>query len=316
LHGGAGGGIDDFHAPESEVNPPKSNASLLWVVLLLGFSAIWRLQYGIDSQRAALHQEEDELVLRSGSMLKVMSLEYAPLIADLYWTRVVQYYGGKQARHDRNIGLLWPLLDLTTTLDPHLIVAYRFGSTFLSEPPPRGAGRPDLGIQLIERGIRENPEYWRFYEDLGFIYYFNVKDYNKAAGAFLEGSRKPGAMIWMKTFAAKISEEGESRQISAMLWSEIYNSATDVQIKKNAFIHLELLRAQSDCEQLDKIVEEYKRRFGRPPATLRDLVNAGLIGGAAVDPEGYVYIFDANGKAQLNTASPLYLQQLSHQKPL
>ena len=57
-----------------------------------------------------------------GPMLKAISLEYAPLMADLYWTRVVQYYG-VQARPPRweNFELLWPLLDVTTTLDPHLL---------------------------------------------------------------------------------------------------------------------------------------------------------------------------------------------------
>jgi tetratricopeptide (TPR) repeat protein len=301
------------------MNGQKSKAWLLVLVLLAGFAGIWRLQHTIDVVRTALHQEQDDLVLRSGPMLKMMSLEYAPLAAELYWTRVVQYYGGKQAqaqaRRESNVDLLWPLLDVTTTLDPNLIVAYRFGSTFLSEPPPRGAGRPDLGIKLIERGIQENPDYWRLYEDLGFIYYFNLKDYKKASEAFLEGSKNPHAMIWMKTFAARIAEQGENRQTSAMLWSEVYSSATDPDIKKNAQTHLALLKAQADCEQLDKIAEEYRKRAGHSPATMRDLVNAGMIQGAAVDSEGYVYTFDQNGKAQLNPASPLFKQQPVDKKP-
>ena len=69
-------------------------------------------------------------------------------MADLYWTRVVQYYGDKRARHDANFELLWPLLDITTMLDPQLIVAYRFGSTFLSEPAPRGAGKAGPGDRI------------------------------------------------------------------------------------------------------------------------------------------------------------------------
>lgn len=294
---------------------PASKAVLLTLVLLLGFSGIWRLQHSIDERRGALHQEQDDLVLRSGPLLKVMSLEYAPLMADIYWTRVVQYYGGKQARQEGNIELLWPLLDVTTTLDPHLIVAYRFGSTFLSEAPPRGPGRPDLGVELILRGIRENPEYWRLYEDLGFIYYFEVKDYKKAAQAFLEGSTKPGALIWMKVFAAKISEHGETREISTQLWSEVYQSASDPLIKNNALTHLKLLRAQADCEQLDLLAAQYTKRLGRRPASMRDLVNAGLVSQAPADPEGYLYIFDSEGNARLNPASPLFKQQPGYQKP-
>jgi hypothetical protein len=290
--------------------------AVLWAVLPLGMVGVWQLQHGIDAQLAAAHQEQDDLVLRSGPLLKAMSLEYAPLIADLYWTRVVQYYGNKRVHKDTNIELLWPLLDVTTTLDPNLVVAYRFGAMFLSEPAPRGAGKPELGIELLQRGIRANPEYWRFYEDLGFIYYFDLRDYPKAAEVFTEGSKKPGAMIWMKTFAARISEKGESPETSAMLWAEVYNSASDPSIKQNAKIHLQLLRARADCERLNKISAEYKKRNGRPPDNVRDMVSAGLLPGLVVDPVGVVYWFDLEGNAQINPASPLYEEEnLDKKKP-
>ena len=290
------------------------STALLCAALLLGFSGVWKLQHAIDAQLAATHQEQDDLVLRSGPMLKAMSLEYAPLAADLYWTRVVQYYGNKQATRQTNIELLWPLLDVTTTLDPNLLVAYRFGAVFLSERPPLGAGEPERAIELLRRGIRANPEYWRFYEDLGFVYYFHLKDYSKAADAFLEGSKKPGAMIWMKVVAARISEKGETLETSAILWSEIYNSTSDPSIKKNAKKHLQLLRARADCAQLNSIAAEYEERTGRHLRTMRELVNAGLLPAPPVDPEGYAYTFDSEGKAQINPASPLFKEQSIQQK--
>lgn len=290
-----------------------TSRALLCAVLLVGFAGVWQLQRGIDARFADTHQEQDDLVLRSGPLLKAMSLEYAPFVADLYWTRAVQYYGNKQAHEDTKIELLWPLLDVTTTLDPHLIVAYRFGSMFLSEPPPQGAGTPTRGIELLQRGIRENPDFWRFYEDLGFIYYFDLKDYPKAADAFLEGSKKPGALIWMKTFAARINEEGASRQTAALLWTEVYNSASDPDTKDNAKIHLQLLRAEADCEALDKLSAEFEKRTGRTPANLRDLVNADLIGGLAADPLGFIYVID-QGKAHLNPSSPLFKKQPQYKK--
>jgi hypothetical protein len=291
-------------------------AGLLLLTLPAGFVALWQVQQRIDTRRAELHQERDELVLGSGKLMKAMSLEYAPLMADIYWTRTVQYYGDKRAHQDPNFDLLWPLLDITTTLDPQLIVAYRFGSTFLSEPPARGAGRPDLGVQLVERGIQANPEYWRLYEDLGFIYYFDAKDYPKASAAFLEGSKKPHALVWMKILAAKVAEQGESRETSIFLWNELYNSATDPQIKKNALMHLQLLRAQTDCEHLDAIADEYEKRAGRRPRNLRERIGAGLLPGAPVDPLGHVYVFGADGKAQLNPDSPLFKEKRIHTKPL
>jgi tetratricopeptide (TPR) repeat protein len=281
--------------------------------LPLGFTGVWRLQYGIDGQRAALYQERDDLVLRSGKIVKAMSLEYAPFIADIYWTRAVQYYGAKRAQHGSTYELLWPLLDLTTTLDPNLLVAYRFGSTFLSEPSPRGAGHPELGIELLERGIHANPEEWRLYEDLGFIYYFDLRDYAKASAAFADGSKNPKSLIWMKVMAAKIAAEGESFSTSVFLWNDVYQSTKDPDVKKNALMHLQLLKVQQDCRQLDGLADEYEKRTGRRPARTNELVQAGLLRRLPEDPLGYAYVFEPDGKAALNTESPLLEQQLLQQ---
>ncbi len=294
----------------------KHTSWLLGVVLLAGFSGVWKLQEKIDAQRDAMHQERDDLLLRSGAMLKVMSLEYAPLMADLYWTRVVQYYGDKRVRRDADVELLWPLLDITTTLDPNLIIAYRFGSMFLSEAPPRGAGRPDLALELTKRGIAANPDHWQLYEDLGFLYYFNFKDYPKASAAFLEGSKNPKSQVWMKVLAAKVLESGETPETSAFLWSEIYSSTSDPDVKRNALMHLQLMKSENDCEQLNAVAAEFEKRTGHHATSVRDLLNAGLLQNSAVDPLGFVYEFDADGKAQLNHLSPLFKQKPMLEKPL
>jgi tetratricopeptide (TPR) repeat protein len=288
----------------------------LCCLLFPGFAGVWKLQEKIDTQFDAMHQEGDELVLRSGKLLKVMSLEYGPLMADMYWTRVVQYYGDKAVRHDANLELLWPLLDVTTTLDDHLLVAYRFGSMFLSESAPRGAGRPDLAIELIQRGIKANPEYWRFYQDLGFIYYFEVHDYDKAAAAFLEGSKNPQAMVWMKVLAAKVSEQGDNPETSAFLWNEIYTSTTDPQMKENAETHLQLLKADEDCKAIDGLASEFEKRNSRRPASIQELVSGGLLRGMPADSVGYAYVFDSEGKAQLNPQSPLAKKKKFYGKTL
>lgn len=294
----------------------KLRPLLLLLALVPEFAGVWRLQRGIDERLAELNQEQDELMLRSGPMLRFMSLEYAPLLADLYWTRAVQYYGANSKKAEVKLDLLWPLLDITTTLDPNLIPAYRFGSTFLAEPPPRGAGQPDRAIELLERGIKANPEFWRMYEDLGFVYYFDLKDYKKASEAFLEGSKNPKALPWMKVLAARVSEKGNERETSVFLWNDIYTSATDPQTKQNALTHLRLLRAEADREQLDLLAAEFEKRNGRHPGNVREMVGAGLLPGVPVDPLGFAYVLDAKGKAQLNPASPLLKDQPIYQRPI
>jgi tetratricopeptide (TPR) repeat protein len=278
---------------------------LLGALIVLGFAGVWRLQVAIDGERAAAIRQNEELLLTSPRVLKLLSFEYAPLLGQIYWTRAVQYYGEQHAAHSRDFSSLWPLLDIATTLDPNLLPAYRFGSMFLSEAAPGGAGRLDQAVVLLQRGIQENPEYWRFYQDLGFIYYMDAKDYRQAAQAFEEGSRKPGAKLWMRVMAAKVAAEGESFETSMFLWRDVYQTAIDPDMKKGALTHLQLLRAREDCKQLDALGEEYGKRFGHRPSNLNQLVQSGMLKALPADPVGFAYALDADGKAQLNPRSPL-----------
>jgi tetratricopeptide (TPR) repeat protein len=287
---------------------------VLGVFVLGGMREVWNLQRKIDTDRQPLQLENEELMMRSGSMVKHLSLEYAPLMAAIYWTRAVQYFGEKHYLHDRNLELLWPLLDITTTLDPHLSPAYRTGAAFLSDAPPRGAGEPDLAVKLLERGIRENPEQWRLYQDLGNVYYFDKKDYPKASEAFDAGSKLPGAFLWMKIMAAKIAAEGESLETSYFLWKQIYDAANEPEVKKNAESHLRLLQVQLDCREIDRLADEYEKRTGQRATRVSELVEAGLLRGVPRDPAGYPYLLGESGKAELNLNSPMMEEQVMQKK--
>jgi tetratricopeptide (TPR) repeat protein len=298
-------GFDNFCAAQFEMSAKQSLAFFL-PALLAAYAGVWQIQKKIDAQRAAIYVERDELMLRSGSSVKAMSLEYAPLMADIYWTRAVQYFGNKQLAHDTNLELLWPLLDVTTTLDPELLPAYRFGSTFLGEPSPRGAGHPELAVKLLERGIQANPrDVWRLYQDLAYVYYFNLKDYNKASEAFLNGSKMPGAQAFMKMMAAKIAGEGESFETSVFLWREVYDSSTDKDIRRNAAVHLKMLAARLDCRRLDELSAQFAKRMNRRPANMSQLVQAGFLARIPADSLGYPYLMDPSGNAIINPKSPL-----------
>src|SRR5215831_11611674 len=134
---------------------------------------------------------EEVLYISSGKTLKGLSLGYSSLLADIYWTRAVQYFGGKHQQRSVRYDLLYPLLNITTDLDPHLIPAFQTGSIFLSQKPPSGAGQPDKAVALMEKGIAANPENWRLYYNLGFIHYQDRRDFRAAQDAFERGSRVP-----------------------------------------------------------------------------------------------------------------------------
>lgn len=278
---------------------------LLLVAVAVAMLAVSRLQKVIDRDYAMLHVESEDVTLTSPSLIKHLSLEFAPLMGAIYWTRTVQYYGVKHHFRDPDLQLLWPMLDITTTLDPNLIPPYRFGSTFLSEKHPEGAQRPDLAVKLLEKGIAANPEQWRLYQDLGNVEYFDLKDYLKASQAFQEGSKNPQAPIWMKIMAARIAGEGESLETSYFLWQDIYNNSKNDQVLENAETHLKLIKAEMDCKKIDSLADEYEKKNGKRPQRMGELVQAGLLPGILRDAEGFPYVLGEDGKAELNLNSPL-----------
>ena len=122
--------------------------------------------------------------------------------------------------------LLAPLLTITTTLDPHLMPAYEFGSNFLSPKPPDGAGKPKEAVELMEYGIRHNPDEWRLYFNLGFIYYMELNDPAKAADAFLRGSQLPNAHPWLKILAARMAGAAGDTKTARMMWGATYETTS------------------------------------------------------------------------------------------
>jgi hypothetical protein len=266
------------------------------------------LQVHIDAEMLAMNQDKEELLVRSGSLLKNLSLGYEPLVADIYWTRVVQYYGARAHNAGATYESLWPLLDITTTLDPKLMIAYRFGAVFLSEQPPTGPGRADLAVDLVKRGIAENPDEWRLYQDLGFLYSIHLKDYQKAADAYLEGSKNPNSQIWMKVMAARVAEAGNALETSKLIWMGVYSSSKDELVRRAAMLHIQSLDAALELKLLNERSEEYWRKFGRFPTSMQELRDAGLVENSVEDPAGYPYVIGPNGVPQLDPKSPIVLE--------
>ncbi len=248
---------------------------------------------------------KDVLYISSPRTLKRMSLGYDGLMADIYWTRAVQYFGGKHRQDKSQYELLAPLLDITTTLDPHLIVAYEFGSNFLSPPPPNGAGLPDKAVDLVERGIRSNPQEWRLYYNLGFIHYMERKDYAAAADAFARGSEVPRAHPWLKVMAGEMATHAGDTKMARMMWSTTYDTTQDKMIKANAAAHLRALKVDDDVSALESLIARYRLLAGRPPSGFNDLIGAGMLQGIPVDPFGAPYLMTRDGRIEVRDPDKL-----------
>jgi tetratricopeptide (TPR) repeat protein len=277
--------------------------ALAMVVL---FALIPFIQRSVDARRAALGGGEDVLYLWSGQHVRRLSPGLENVLADIYWLRTVQYFGGQIAfaKHKR-FDLLEPLIDITTTLDPRFELAYRYGAIFLAEPPPAGAGQPQAAIKLLKRAAKELPNSWRIRQDLGFFHHFFLGESEEAARILLEAVDIPGAPIWFRTTAADFLRRGGERETSRNVWRHLAEE-TEGQMRENALFNLYRLDALDVMDAQQAAVEEFRRRFGRWPRALGELAGAGIKSPLA-DTAGVPFAYDPEtGRVSMGRTSPFW----------
>ncbi len=280
---------------------------LLMVVMIQLLAAVAFLQRAIDERFGEYRATEEILYVENGEALKRVLLGFDSLAADIYWLRTVQYFGGQRLYStEKRFELLEPLLNVTTTLDPKLKIVYTYGATFLSESWPLGAGVPFKALALIDKGIENNPDHWRFYLDKGFIYFWTQKDYQKAAEVFLEGSKLPGAPYWMVGTAGRTLTRGGDRETARELWKILHDTAENEQMRGNAVIHLQQLDALDQIDVLTEIALKLKEHSGHFPESWEELIAAGYLRGVPADPVGVPYLLNPQTeKAEVSRESSI-----------
>ena len=276
-------------------------ASALLIICLAGSVLLLRQ---LDRERNGATLEE-VLYISSPTLLKRMSLGYDGLLADIYWTRAVQYFGDKLTRGSEHFDLLAPLLEITTTLDPHLLVAYEYGSNFLAPKIPGGAGQPLRAIKLAEFGIRNNPNQWHLYYDLGFIYYMELGDYANAEQAFADGAKVPNAHQVMRIMAAKMAEHAGNIQTARLMWTTTFETTHDPNVKSNAVAHLNALHVDEDVTILEALVSQYRKKTGHLPQSFSDIAAANTLRAVPVDPLGHTYKLMPDGQVEVRVPDDL-----------
>jgi hypothetical protein len=254
------------------------------VPLLLAVVALVGTQRSIDARLGTFRAQEESLYLWSGWQVKTMAPGFENLLADLYWLRTVQYFGGQRVyAKDKKFELLEPLIEITTTLDPRLEIAF------------------------LERGMENLPRSWRLRQDLGFYTHLFLHDSVRAAQILHEAMQVPGAPYWLETLGASILAKGGERPAARRMWQQMYDQAEAGAIKANAHENLRVLDALDQADHLQEAVAAYEGRAGRRPRSLAEVAAAGLTRKPLVDEAGVPFAYDPEtGTVDVSPQSPLW----------
>jgi hypothetical protein len=277
------------------------------IVMLLAISV--GLQAARDRVWQPFAPERSVLWVQSSGLANRLALSFNALASDVYWIRAVVFYGSERLKPEaeRNFDALYPLLELTTGLDPRFKVAYRFGALFLTEPPPFGPGRPDLAIRLLERGIAHDPTVWEFYHDIGFVHYWWTHDHAAAAEWFQRGAETTGGPLWLRPLAAATLAVGGDRASSRLLWRQMHETAEVDWLRRNAERALLQLDARDMVDELEAVVSRAEAASGRRPADWQALIGGGWLRSTPLDPTGTPFALDPRtGRVEISRESMLW----------
>ena len=247
------------------------------------------------------------LYVRSPEALRRMALSFDAIAADVYWIRAIQHYGGDRLQVGRpnRYQLLYPLLDLATSLDPYFTIAYRFGAIFLSEGHPGGPGRPDQAIELLRKGIAAQPQKWQYFHDIAFVYYWHLHDMESAAEWFRRAAAQPGAPNWLEPVAASMLVQGGDRASARLLFEQIRQSE-EAWLRRMAERSLLQIDAMEFMDNVRRAIGDTRPPEGQPYSWLW-FVRRGILRGVPVDPTGVPFEIDpATGVISVSPQSELH----------
>ncbi len=178
--------------------------------------------------------------LPTSDFMIMASLGYRELAADLYWFRAVQYYGGYRLSQN-DIHLFNHLAEMITDLDPHFLGAYKLSALVITED----LGNFAAAKNLMEKGLRNNPDdYWLTFE-MGLLHYLEGRDYREAEKYFRVAATLPNADgNRAARFAAEAASKGGNIEASIVLWKEMAESSDNRYISELAERYIAKLEAR------------------------------------------------------------------------
>ncbi len=258
--------------------------SLLAVMTLIVLILAVTIGYILEKNSQHLNTDSSFLYMPHGKYVKIASLGFENVVADLIYLWTIQYSGDYSIK--QNFIQLEHLYDVITDLDPLFLETYHIGALIFSTQ-----GRNlEMALKLLDKGIEKNPEEWFLPLDAGF-YCYNSKQYLRAARYFELSIRcEPGSVA--KRLYAAMFEKDNNYEAALEQWTNIFYETEDESVRKIAEKHMFDMKVKIDVERISKAIATYRERYNRVPDKIMSLVSAGLLREKPVDPYGNSYIYN------------------------
>ena len=277
--------VYDFLGPSIE---KKLKFNSAWIIAII-FAAIAQVAH-LQFLRESAEQPFSTGFIVKPEVARAVALGYDRLVADFYWLVFLQYYGDRRSASEDLYVHAPDYLKLIIALDPHFTRAYWYvsfvlagdlGHSVLSTPEECARWRA-RAKELLDYGIKQNPDSWDLPYIAAFNQYLYEKNQDEAANYYTIASKMKNAPPFlarmaraMKRKATEIetiineaqtltdaaeygsgpSVRNKNREAARFAWSQIYyNKNMSAEYKDMAVKALEQLDttliSQDELKQL------------------------------------------------------------------
>lgn len=237
-----------------------------------------------------------------------------PLVADLYWIKVTtlnadQMFEIRKEMADNNASKLmlqaaakrtqqddrdlYDMLSMVSRLDPGFEYAYFYGAQILAWDE-----QYTLATSLLERGIRNNPDSAMLASSMSFIQYYFLNDWEKGAEYAKMSYEISGKYASTPKAVANLYAAGRNYDLALSFLVDIMQTTEDPDTQQQVEEQIKYILVEKHIEELQKGVDYFRKRTGRLPRDIDELIRLGVIKQMPEEPFGGTYVIQDDGRVR------------------
>ncbi len=263
------------------------------LVLLAALSGYGWLMPNLWHSREQTRMEMPAGYVIPSKFSRILALGEQGLLSDFLFLKTATFIGGRsvagQEMQEPDWDFVKQSLDVVTDLDPYFVDPYMLAEGLLAWD----AQQPEAANLLLEKGVESRDWDWRLPFFIGFNNFYFLKDYAAASGYIMRAAELPGSPAYLKNLGARLAYYGGKSQTALLFLKQMLAETEDPLLKKRLNTRLTALER---AVVIENALTQFRRKEGRLPSQLSELVVQGYLLMLPEDPYGGQWGILKNGR--------------------
>ncbi len=225
--------------------------------------------------------------LPNSSYLEAITPGLKSLLSDAFYIQAILSLSDRFDSYRKKVRWIQRIFALSLVLDPKMEDNYFFAGVVVGNDPPS----LKAGIKFLKKYQYLNPDDWRIPYWIGFDYYL-LGDFLSAIRYYQRASLFKSAPSFLKSIQPMLYYKAGKIKLGIVFLEGLLSQAKNK--RDIRWIRKKLLWLKN-INYLQERKEEFQALFGRPPHSIEEMKEKGIIAHIPSDPFGKGYYLDKDG---------------------